>query len=166
MSDAAAPEYTLPVSLTGHSDLSRLGRAVELLEGNLQAQRVRNADAPVQLPSIGQALSDFIEQNKLDVTDADVLAELKAQLRKIKDHAPVMHMTFANEVDPYLLQKLVMWLRTEIHPHALLDVGLQPGLVGGVYLRTPNKVHDFSVKALLKNKRDIIFEELQKLNAG
>ena len=166
MSDAPAKEYVLPVSLTGHSDLSRLGRAVEVLESNLQAQRVRSADAPVQLQAIGQAQNDFIEQNTLDVADADTLAALKAALRKIKDHAPVMDMTFANEVDPYLLQKLVLWLRTEIHPHALLDVGLQPSLVGGVYLRTPNKVHDFSVKALLKNKRDIIFEELQKLHAG
>lgn len=164
MSKTAAAEYILPVSLTGHSDLSRLGRAVEILESNLQAQRVRNAG--IQLPPVSQALGDFAEQNKLDLADADTLDHLKKQLRHIKEHAPVMHMTFASEVDTDTLQKLVMWLRTEVHPHALLDVGLQPSLVGGVYLRTPNKVHDFSVKALLKNKRDIIFEELQNLHAG
>jgi len=77
-----------------------------------------------------------------------------------------MHMTFATVADPESLQKLVDWIRQEIHPQALLHVGLQPALVGGVYLRTPNHIHDFSLRQLLADKRSIIVDELNAaLNA-
>jgi F0F1-type ATP synthase delta subunit len=92
--------------------------------------------------------------------------DLKERLRKLKDHAPVIHVTFAADVDPQSLQKLVQWFREEVHPHTLVAVGMQPSLIGGVYLRTPNQVHDFSVRALLKDKSSgIIAGKLEELCA-
>ena len=91
---------------------------------------------------------------------------LKEQVRKLKEHAPIIHMTFAVEADPESLSQLVAWIRQEIHPQALISDGLQPSLVGGVYMRTPNHVHDFSVRRLLADKRDIIAHELEAAYAG
>jgi F0F1-type ATP synthase delta subunit len=88
---------------------------------------------------------------------------LKERMRVLKDKAPIIHMTFAAEADPDFLQQLAAWVRQEIHPQALISTGLQPALVGGVYMRTPNHVHDFSVRSLLQGKRDIIAHELEGL---
>jgi F0F1-type ATP synthase delta subunit len=72
-------------------------------------------------------------------------------------------MTFAVTADPESLQQLALWLRTTINPQAVIAVGLQPSLVAGVYLRTPNHVHDLSLRAMLKNGRGLLVEELGAL---
>lgn len=165
MSEASVPDYVLPASLIGHADLSRMIREIETIEGAVQAQKVRDESAKIHLPRLSQSLSDFFEENNLEPTDSQTLLTLKDRMRVVKDHAPVVHMTFATEVDPEQLTGLVRWVRQEIHPYALITTGLQPSLVGGVYLRTPNKVYDFSIKSLLAGKRDIIMKELDELHA-
>jgi len=158
----ATGEYVLPASLVGHADLARLIREVEAVDGELEAQKVRGTAAP-RLPVLSEGLSDFLEQNKLDIAEGRTLMELKERLRVLKDHAPVIHLTFATPADPEPLQELVAWLRAEIDPRTLVSVGLQPSLVGGVYMRTPNHVHDFTLKELLAGKREIILKELEEL---
>lgn len=165
MSEQAA-DYVLPAALTGHADVARLIREVEFVENELQAQKVRGGQSGVHLPAMSQSLGDFLDLNKLDAADGHALIELKQRLGQLKDHAPVIHMTFSTQADPESLQQLVTWLRQEVHPHALVTVGLQPALVAGVYMRTPNQVHDFTVRALLADKRDIIVKELEQAHAG
>jgi F0F1-type ATP synthase delta subunit len=160
--------YILPATLIGRADLSRLVREVESLENELESQKVHNPQHATQatdykLPKLSRSLGDFIELNKLDLTDDHVRTTLRKTLTTMKDKAPSLHMTFAIEPDPEFLQKLVTWIRQEIHPQALLTTGLQPALIGGVYLRTPNHVHDFSFKTHLKGKRDLIVHELEAL---
>jgi hypothetical protein len=155
--------FVLPASLIGNAEVARLIREIEKVDGDIEAQKVRGES--LRLPPISQGLSDFLSENKIDPADAKALAKLKEDLRKMKDKAPVIHMTFASEVDPYLLQKLVIWLREHIHPNAFVSVGLQPSLIGGVYVRTPNHVFDFSLKAVLKGKRGVIQNELEALRA-
>jgi F0F1-type ATP synthase delta subunit len=72
-------------------------------------------------------------------------------------------MTFSTEVDPESMQYLTAWVRRELHPQALISIGLQPSLVAGVYVRTPNHVHDLSVRAFMKDSRRIIVEALDQL---
>jgi G3E family GTPase len=160
-----ATDYLLPPTLIGHADVARLIREIESVDSELQAQKVRGGQE-VHLPAVSQSMADFAELNKLDMTDDRALTTLRSWLQQLKDHAPVVHMTFATEADPESLQKVVGWLREQAHPQTLLSVGLQPALVMGAYLRTPNHVHDFTVRALLKNRRDIIVGELERLNAG
>lgn len=165
MSDAASATYVLPPALTSRADLARLVREVENLENELEAQKVReSADAKgYRMPAMSKSLNGFLELNKLDVADDQARMHLKEQLRVLKDKAPIVHMTFAAEADIDSLQQLVTWLRTEVHPQALLSVGLQPSIVGGVYMRTPNHVHDFTVRSLISGKRDVIMHELEGL---
>lgn len=164
MSDApAAATYVLPPALITRADLARIVREVESIDVELEAQKARahtTGKATHHMPSMSQGLSDFAEMNKVDVADDQARMHLKEDLRRLKDKAPVMHMTFASPTDPQSLQQLVDWIRKEIHPQALLQVGLQPALVGGVYLRTPNHVHDFSLRQLLADKRSVIVNAL------
>jgi len=166
MSDAET-QFVLPAALIGRADLARLVREVESLDNDLESQKVRAqaAGTGYHLPTMSRSLSDFLDLNKINIADDQTRMATKEQLRVLKDKAPIIHMTFAVDADPDFLQQLVTYLRANIHPQTLVSVGLQPSLVGGVYMRTPNHVHDFSIRSLLQNKRDIIMHELEGLNA-
>jgi hypothetical protein len=166
VSQAASVQYIFPEALTGHADLARLLRELEVLDNDLESQRARNrgSNEGYHLPNTSRALNDFLEANKIDIANDHARMELRTSLRKLKDHAPVVHLTFATEADPESLQKVVGWIRRELHPQALINVGLQPSLIGGVYVRTPNHVHDFSIRAYMKNSREIIVKALDSLN--
>lgn len=167
MSETATPApFVLPSALIGRADLARLLRELEDLDNDLESQRARNHGKTegYHMPNMSRALSDFLETNKIDTANDHVRMALTTQLRKLKDHAPVIHMTFATDADPESLQQLVTWMRSELHPQALLSVGLQPSLVGGVYVRTPNHVHDFSVRAHMKDSRKLIVEALDAVS--
>ena len=163
MSQAVAKDFVLPAALVGRADLARLVREVEAVDNELESQKVRAHGEHVsyRLPNLSRSLGDFVEQNGIDLSDDRQRLTVREQLRRLKDKAPVVHMTFAVDADPDFLQQLVSWLRQEVHPQALVSVGLQPALIGGVYIRTPNHVHDFSIRSLLQGKRDIIVHELE-----
>lgn len=164
MSENQAAGYVLPSALISRADLSRLVREVESVDGNLETQKVKNhGEAAYRMPTMSQSLSDFLALNQLDVSDDKVRMNVKTQLQKLKDHAPVIHMTFATSADPESLQDLVEWVRKELHPQALISVGLQPGLVGGVYMRTPNHVYDFSLRNYFKGKRQVVVQAIEEL---
>lgn len=167
MSQALA-QFILPQALIGHSDLVRLLRELEQVDNNLESQKAKKTatSGNYRLPPMSQALTDFLELNKIDIKSDHVRMDLKAQLRKVKDHAPVMHMTFATEADRESIEYLTAWIRKELHPQTLISVGLQPSLIAGVYIRTPNHVHDFSVRAHMKDSRSLIVESLEALMKG
>jgi G3E family GTPase len=137
MSETTA-QFSIPPSVVSRADMTRLVRELELVDDELEAQKARRQgeSGHYRLPNMSQALSDFITLNKVDIADDHVRMDLKARLRKLKDHAPVLHMTFATEADPESMQYLMTWVRRELHPQALISVGLQPSLIGGVYVRT------------------------------
>jgi hypothetical protein len=166
VSETAAPAYVLPPTLITKADLARLVREVEALDNDLEAQKARaraTGQQGYRLPVISQSLNDFTELNKLDLANDQARMLLKEQLKIMKDKAPVMHMTFAVEADPESLQYLARYIREQLHPLTLLHVGLQPALVGGVYLRTPNHVHDFSVRSQLAKSRGVIQQDMDQL---
>jgi F0F1-type ATP synthase delta subunit len=159
---------TFPPALVGRSDLSRLLRELEALDNELESQKARSHGKTdgYHIPNMSRALNDFLEINKIDIANDHVRMDIRSQMRKLKDHAPVVHMTFATETDPESMQKIVDWIRKELHPQALISVGLQPSLVGGVYIRTPNHVHDLSIRAHMRDSREVIVKALDALAKG
>src|SRR5690606_28953189 len=111
-------------------------------------------------------MKDFLAANDLDIGDTLQRAGLIRQLRQLKASAPVAHVTFASPVDTESLRQITAWLRESVHPQAIVVVGLQPSLFGGVYIRTPNRVHDCSLRAQLAGHRDIIAREVEALSGG
>lgn len=168
MSSYIGDKYLIPSVLVTRADLSRMLREVETLDGNLESQKVRSGQEQVeyQLPAMSQALTDFLELNRIDVRDDQDRMIMKEQLRKLKDKAPIVHMTFATAADPESVQRLVGWMRENAHPQTLLSVGLQPSIVGGMYMRTPNHVHDYSMKALFAGKHGALIAKLEEFAVG
>lgn len=157
-------DYLLPKQLIRRADLARLVREVEDIDSELEAQKVRSkGSGEYRLPNMSNALSECIAINKIEITDDHTRMLFKENLRALKDSAPIVHLTFAIEADPASLQTIASWLRDNIHPQTLIEVGLQPGLIAGVYMRTPNQVHDFTIKNLFAQKRDVMIRLIEEL---
>ena len=157
--------FLLPPSVVSRIDVSRLVSEVERVDGELTAAAVRNkiskGDQP--MPVLSGQLTDFLSQNKLELNESHERSRIVKELRVLKDKVPVIHMTFAVTADPESLGQIADWLRKSVHPQAVIAVGLQPNLVAGVYLRTPNHVHDLSLKSKLASSRGLLVEEMESL---
>ena len=171
MTEAVAKTYTdyrLPVSVVTKVDVSHLVDDLERLDGELTSASVREKTgaAAAAQPAMSQQLADFLSENTLTINDGRERMDLIKQLRQLKDAVPVVHMTFAVEADPVSLKQIAQWLRDQIDPRAVIAVGLQPGLVAGVYLRTPNHIHDLSLRGRLAEQRGLLAQELGALRGN
>jgi hypothetical protein len=148
-------------------DVSRLLSEVEKLDNDVTeaVARAKVGTANYTPPVLSEPLSEFLVQNNIQLSTSQERTELIRQLHLLKDKIPVVHMTFAVEADAESVQQLVAWLRSSVHPQAVVAVGLQPSLIAGVYLRTPNKVHDLSLRGILEGKHDALVAELGALRA-
>lgn len=158
-------DFILPPSVVSKIQLTRLVSEVERVDDAMSAAAVRKKrglDEHVQ-PVMSEQLVDFLTLNKLELDTAPERAALISELRKLKDSVPIIHMTFAVTTDPESLQQIAAWLRSSVHPQAVVAVGLQPDLVAGVYVRTPNHVHDLSLRAALEGRHDLLVSELEAL---
>lgn len=169
MSEETTPktyaDFALPPSVISKVDVSRMVREAEWADNERTTAEVRakTGASEAAVPAVSGTFADFLEQNGLEFGDSHQRSELIKQLNLLKDRVPTIHMTFATTADRESLQQLAVWLRQSIHPQAVIDVGLQPALVAGVYLRTANKVLDFSVRGLLEARRDVLVTELEAL---
>lgn len=169
MSDIADhTTFVLPSSVATKIDLSRLTTEMERIDNELIT---RDAHIKTGVPitdqiALSEQMKDFLAANDLEIGDTLQRAGLIRQLRQLKADAPTAHVTFASPADTESLRQITTWLRKSVHPQAVIVVGLQPSLVGGVYVRTPNHVHDFSLRAQLAGHRDIITKELEALSGS
>jgi len=168
MTDAPTKTYAdfqLPPSVVSKIDVSRLVTEFERIDNDMTTATVRaKAGAPIETKlKLSDKLKDFLNLNQLRPSSSKDRTDLIKQLRLLKDNVPTLHMTFAVEADPESLQFLADWARTSVHPQAVLEVGLQPALIAGVYLRTPNHVRDMSLRGLLKGGHEVLVGELDTL---
>lgn len=153
-----AADYALPPSVVTKRDVSRLEAEVERIDNDANTATVRakaGAASPNNL-QLSSQLTDFLQLNGLRLSNGPERSALIVQLRQLKNIVPVVHMTFSTEADSESLQQLAQWLRTSVHPQAVVEVGLQPSLIAGVYLRTTNKVHDLSMRAALQGGHQVL----------
>lgn len=157
----------LPPSIVTKIDVSRLLSELEAIDGELISReaKAKSGIQPGGEIMYSEHLTDFLAVNKTEVSQDSVQRSyLLNKLRHFKKTVPTIHITFATSADNESLQKIAAWLRQSVHPQAVIKVGLQPSLIGGVYVRTTNHVHDFSLRAKLASHRDIITKELEMLS--
>lgn len=159
-------DFILPPSVVSKIDVSRLVNEVERVDVEMTTATVRAKTGSYQqvAPTMSDQLVDFLNQNRITLNDSHDRANLIKLLRQLKDHVPIINMTFTVEADRESLQQLVQWLRTSVHRQAVIAVGLQPAMIAGVYLRTPNRVHDLSLRGALEGSQDLLIKELRSLS--
>ncbi len=157
--------FILPPNIVTKVDIARLITEMEQLDNDLVTRDAHfKSGVPItnQL-TVSEPLRDFLMANQLEIGSGAERTALIKRMREFKVKAPVVHITFAAPADLESLKKLAMWLRSNVHPQSILSVGLQPSLIGGAYVRTPNHVHDLSLRARLAGHRDLIVKEVEAL---
>lgn len=145
-------ELQLPVSVVSRVDVGRLLREVEAIDGFLKQSAIREPGTPVKMPKTSRLFDETVSINTVNVLHEDERVRLHHFLTDVRSHAPTLHMSFSADPSPAFVQRLVTWLRSELNPTVLLQVGLQPNIGAGCVVRTTNKYFDFSLRSRLKEK--------------
>lgn len=152
----------LPLLAISPGDINRLDRELAAIDGALLELSVRKeGQHAAKLPKTTQLMDQLAELNKLNLLHKTDRALLSQFLVAVRRQAPVVHMSFSANPSTTFLEKLVTWLRREIHPQILLTIGLQPTLGAGCIVRTTNRQFDFSLRQDFAEKRDLLIEKLQ-----
>jgi F0F1-type ATP synthase delta subunit len=149
-------------SVISPSDVARLERELNSLDDFFVAAKARQTGTSMQLPKLTRVLNQLAKDNNVNLLEAAERQRLAKALKLAYDQAPTLHVSFATEASPKAMEKLVVWIRSNIHPQALIQVGLQPSIAAGCFLRTANKTFDLSLRATMKKSEP----QLLKLIAG
>jgi hypothetical protein len=161
MSPAAADEaLKLPTALVSSTDVSRVIRELEMVDNDFEQQRVHAPGAALVVPSLSHSLAALSQDNNVNLADDTARLALRKWMLTIKNSAPVLHVTFASDAEPEIVGEIVGWIREKLHPLALVTTGVQPNLVGGCVVRTPDHIYDFSLRERFHSHRSSFVEAL------
>jgi F0F1-type ATP synthase delta subunit len=163
VSEASRPKQTtlvLPTSVITLANVSQLLRELDSVENKLLQLSVRSHDSPTVLPTIGKNLQLITELNTFNLLNENDRQTLKSLLGTLKQKAPRMSISFSSEPTSAFLEKLIVWLRQEINPNLLVNVGLQPSIGAGCIIRTTNKFFDLSLRQTFLDKRHLLLEQI------
>lgn len=150
----------LPTSVVSKVDIGRLIRELQALADFIQAASIREPGTQPKLPRTSKLLDETLELNKLNPLVAEHVTALMKFLVALKETGPTLHMSFSADPSPLFTRNLMTWLRQNIHPHVMLQVGLQPGIGAGCVVRTENKYFDFSLREHFSSQREILLVKL------
>lgn len=146
--------FVLPPMVVSQADISRLLRELETLESDL----VGSQTAKKTLPEASNLLSQVAAANGYKLSEKNNRQHLVGQLTKIRDHAPMVHISFAAEPSPQVIETLLGWLRGNVHSYMMLQIGLQPSIAAGCIVRTPNKIFDLSLRSHFEKQKPYLVE--------
>lgn len=159
--DRKEQEFRLPSVIVTRADVGRLVSEAEALDEQMRAAAIRTPGNETKLPNIGAVFNEFLELNKLNVLHEKDRTKLRKFLQDVRLDAPILHIGFGTEPSPAFLQKLTAWIREQIHPLTLLQVGLHPSIGAGCVLRTTNKYYDFSLRQRFAKNRQLLVDVLK-----
>jgi F0F1-type ATP synthase delta subunit len=156
--------FVLPVMIVEPADVRRMTRELEAVDEFLRQAKIRKPGTPVSVPKTTKNLDTFVEMNALQLLDAVDRAKAAEFLEKVASDAPVVHISFATDPSAVFMTKIITWLRQNIHPLLLVQIGLQPSIAAGCVVRTESKVFDFSLRQYLVARRDMLTQAITGMN--
>ncbi len=152
-------ELKLPLILASKQDITHVHRELSVFLDMIM-QSIMRHENPIKYPAISATLRALAVENQVDLRDQEACQKLLAQLDKLKQEAPAVHISFPVDPSPEVVQKLVQWLRKEVDPRIVIQIGLQPSIAAGIVMRTPNHQFDFSLRQHLYRNRSKLMEVL------
>ncbi|HKR81553.1 MAG TPA: hypothetical protein VJR27_00975 [Candidatus Saccharimonadales bacterium] len=149
----------LPAPVVSGVDVARLSRELEAFEDYMEQARARKTADKLAPPRTSRLLDELTRSNGLNLLQSADRARLKAFLTSLVG-APTVHISFASDPSAAFTEKIVTWFRTNIHPHTLVQVGLQPNIAAGCIVRTQNKVFDFSLRQNFAEKQQMLIQAI------
>lgn len=151
----------LPGSIATAADVGRLQREVEAVDNFLRQAAIRQPGSPIQMPRTSKLFDELVTLNKVNVLVATERQQLSHFLESLRVGAPILHFSFNADPSPNFSAKLVTWIRQNIHPFALLQIGLQPTIGAGCVVRSTNKYFDFSLRQHFASQRPLLISKLK-----
>lgn len=151
----------LPSTVISQPDIGRLIRELNALEDFFVGAKARTTGTAISLPKISGSMERLAADNQINLLMDDERQRLAEGLKTVFEKAPSMHISFAVEPSPKALEQILLWMRQNIHPQALLSVGLQPAIAAGCVLRTTNKVFDLSLRSNLQRQSTYLVKLIQ-----
>jgi F0F1-type ATP synthase delta subunit len=151
----------LPTAVVSPVDLGRLVREMEAIDNGLLQAHLRDKTADIKLPKTSKLLEEMVALNKVNLLDDADRTLLTQFLEAVKEKAPTMHISFSADPSPLFVDKLISWLRDQIHPLILMTIGMQPDIGAGCVIRTTNKHFDLSLARHLSEKRAELMKSLR-----
>lgn len=156
------PQIKLPERMIGSVDLSRTIRELKTIDDWLNQAALRGSGQAVSIPKTSTTLEEIASLNGVSLLDKSHRAQLIAVLDAFALHAPRIHMSFAVEPSGPFTRRMVVWMRTNVNPVMLLEIGLQPTLAAGCTVRTTNKLFDMSLRHRFTESRLQLVESIAK----
>jgi F0F1-type ATP synthase delta subunit len=148
----------LSTNIVSQVDIARILRELKSLDDFFVASKARPAGTSMQLPRLTRLLDQVARENKYNLLEESHRKALYQELDQIMGTAPLLHISFASEPSTKALEKILIWFRANIHPQALLQVGLQPKIAAGCVVRTANKVFDMSLREHLDQEQKYLMQ--------
>ncbi len=151
----------LPLGVVSVVDVGRLQREIDALNTFMRSAEVRQPGTSLKLPKTSKLLDEFLEINKKSALKNDDREEVALYLQELRKNAPTIHMSFSADPSPLFTQRLISWLRQNIHQSILLQVGLQPTIGAGAVVRTTNKYFDLSLREFFNQKKAVLLAKMR-----
>lgn len=155
-------QLQLPIGIISPMDIARMLREVEMLDEFFRQAAIRQGGTPVAIPRYSRLLDDLVVNNKLNLLQNVDRDKIIAFLHTMEKNAPVLHISFSTDPPGPYVQKIVAWLRTNINPHILVRVGLQPNIGAGCVVRTQNHSIDMSLRRFFESKSEFFAHKLHE----
>ncbi len=155
--------FRLPERLITMVDLNRTLRELKYLDDWLKQASIRAGGTEVKAPKTSATLDAVASLNGISLLDENQRDQLINLLEGFSHSAPKIHMSFAVEPSAFFLNKVVVWLRANINPIILIEVGLQPALAAGCSVRTQNKLFDMSLKHRFVYSRQFLIKSIEEI---
>lgn len=157
---AGQDQPKLPVLVFGIVEVRRLQRELEALDEFMHQAEIRDPGKQAALPRVSRLLDALASDNHLNLLQPETRQQLTAFLESVEQNAPTINISFASDPSASFISKMVSWLRSNIHPQALLQIGLQPTIVAGCVVRTANQSFDFSLRERFSEQRPLLLKAL------
>lgn len=154
----------LPITVVTPADLNRLIREAEGVEDFLQQSKIRTPGSPINLPRLSRGLDDICRHNNVNLLDDGSRAKLIDVLKRLKEVAPKIHISFPTEPNGSFIGSLIDYLRREIHPYVILQIGIQPNLAIGCVIRSRSKYFDFSLRKHLESQKSSLLKIVHQVS--
>lgn len=159
--EAKRHQMELPHLVFGVVEVRRLDRELQALEEYMTQMGLRGAGEQAALPRVSRLLDALAGENHLNLLQPNDRKELTSFLKAVLAEAPVLHISFAADPSAAFMSKVVEWLRSNIHPFALVTLGLQPTIAAGCIVRTANRSFDFSLRHRFIERKQVLLKAME-----
>lgn len=158
---AAQKIFILTPEIISSLDIGRLIREAEKLDDFLYQTTLRSPGTSMTMPKTTRTLEKLAETNGISLVESTHRKHLIGNLQALRISGKKIHISFAVEPSPAVVQKIVAWMRSNIDPNLIIEVGIQPNISVGCVVRTTNKIFDMSLRSRFKNSKAKLAELLE-----